>query len=423
MMRSVFFITLCRLFLAALPCAAASPRFNALPSPPPIGADSVRADSGSSLVADSLLWPHSATARLDRLMNDPLLATTQVGLAVFDLTADTMLYERGANQVMRPASCQKLLTAVTALSVLGASHRFVTSLYLHGTVADSTLHGDLYVVGGFDPAFGRDDMHAFAFALTGLGIWRIDGRIVADVSMKDTLRWGKGWCWDDDLERLTPLMYQRRDVFMEQFYAALAEAGISAPAVWTTGRRPATGTRLVVQRYHAMDQILGPMMKRSDNIYAEAMFYQLGARGGHPYAGSEASAQAVEQLIASWGESRAHFRVADGSGLSLYNYTTPRILIKALRYAYSQSPIYLHLYPSLPIAGIDGTLRSRMTGGTAYGNVRAKTGTVEGVSSLAGYLTTAGGHLLAFAMINQGVLSTRVAQRWQDRVCRALTAP
>lgn len=372
---------------------------------------------------DSLLWPHSVTTQLDHLLQEPQLRSWQVGLAVYDLTADSMLYERGADQVMRPASCQKLLTAITALSVLSASHRFVTSLYVSGTVADSTLHGDLYVVGGFDPAFGRDDMHALVYALTDLGVWRIDGRVVADVSMKDTLRWGKGWCWDDDLERLTPLMYKRRDEFMERFYEALAEAGVRAPQAWQVERRPHHSTRLVAQRYHAMDQILGPMMKNSDNIYAEAMFYQLGARSGRAYPGAEASAEVVERLIASLGDHVARGRVADGSGLSLYNYTTPRTLVAALRYAYRQSPIYLHLYPSLPIAGVDGTLRGRMTSGHAYNNVRAKTGTVEGVSSLAGYVTTAGGHQLAFAIINQGVLSSRPAQRWQDSVCRVLAAP
>ena len=69
------------------------------------------------------------------------------------------------------------------------------------------------------------------------------------------------------------------------------------------------------------------------------------------------------------------------------------------------------------MAGYDGTLQKRMVGTEAEGNVLAKTGTVTGISSLAGYLTTAGGHTLAFAIINQGVLSASQARRLQDRIC------
>ena len=72
------------------------------------------------------------------------------------------------------------------------------------------------------------------------------------------------------------------------------------------------------------------------------------------------------------------------------------------------------------MAGVDGTLKSRMRRTPAAGNVHAKTGTVTGVSSLAGYLTAANGNVIAFAIINQGGLSSTAAKKFQDNVCTAL---
>ena len=91
-----------------------------------------------------------------------------------------------------------------------------------------------------------------------------------------------------------------------------------------------------------------------------------------------------------------------------------------LRYAYHNAGIYYSLFEALPISGKDGTLSSRMKTGPAYLNVHAKTGTVTGVSSLAGYITASNGHMLAFAIINNGLLKTQTGQNIQDRICQEL---
>jgi D-alanyl-D-alanine carboxypeptidase/D-alanyl-D-alanine-endopeptidase (penicillin-binding protein 4) len=122
-----------------------------------------------------------------------------------------------------------------------------------------------------------------------------------------------------------------------------------------------------------------------------------------------------------YGLDPSRYSVVDGSGVSLYNYASAELLVRALLYARQRSNIYGHLYPSLPVAGEDGTLRSRMRGTGAQYNVHAKTGTVEGVITLAGYAMSPEGHELAFAIMNQGVLHARNARRFQDRVCRAIT--
>ena len=104
-------------------------------------------------VAIVLPWPQNVQARLDTLMQDPLLETTQLGLMVYDLTADSVLYRHGERQLMRPASTMKLVTAVTAIDVLGGNYLYRTTLRYKGTVKDSVLTGDLYCVGCLDPMF------------------------------------------------------------------------------------------------------------------------------------------------------------------------------------------------------------------------------------------------------------------------------
>lgn len=364
-------------------------------------------------------WRSELQQNLDRLCSSSLFETTQLGLCVYDLTADTVLYERNARQRMRPASTMKLLTSITALSVLGGSHTFQTLLYHTGVVQNRVLQGDVYVVGGFDPRFGKDDLNAFAEEIKMMGIDSIAGTLYADVSFKDTLRWGEGWCWDDEAERLTPLLYQGKDCFMEQFVRTLGEQGIASAGTVRQGICPKDAF-YITKRTHAIDQILMPMMKESDNLYAESMFYQLAARSGVPYASARQAVSCIRDLIHKLGYDADQYRIADGCGLSLYTYLSAELEVAFLRYAYQHNPIFTHLYTSLPIAGRDGTLKSRMKRGKAYKNVHAKTGSVSAVSSLAGYARASNDHMLAFCIINQGLVRLKTGRDFQDAVCEEL---
>ena len=370
----------------------------------------------------ALPWPQNVKYRLDSLMQSSLLETSMVGIIVYDLTADSILYKVNERQAMRPASTMKLVTAITALDRLGGSYQFRTQLYYTGTIENHTLNGDLYCVGGFDPAFNNDDMRAFVESIQRMGVDTIRGRIVADKSMKDADLLGEGWCWDDDNPKLSPLSYGRDIEFLERFVHELIDCDVVLDVRMTESRLPDDAFPICT-RFHTMDQILQRMMKKSDNFYAEAMFYQLGAATGHRPSTAKHSAQVVKQLIQKVGNGKNPYRVADGSGLSLYNYVTPELEMRLLRYAYRNSNIYQHLLPSLPIAGVDGTLNTRMKGTFAEENVKAKTGTVTGVSALAGYCTSANGHLLCFSIINQGIMKSDSGRNFQNKVCNALCAP
>ncbi len=368
-----------------------------------------------SLAQDSL------AIRLDSLLQHPMFQTSQVGLMVYDLTADSVRYEYNSRQTMRPASTMKVVTAITALDHLGGDYQLRTRLYYTGMLEDGTLHGDIYCVGGFDPMVEPLDIRAFAQSIRDLGVNTFDGNIYADRSMKDGLEYGEGWCWDDKNPQLMALSVGRKDNFTDQLMAELRRDGVrmlDCGVGW--GRCPETAALLSV-RTHSIDQLLQRMMKKSDNFYAEALFYQVAkAVSEHRTARAADACTAVKRLIRRIGLDDKDYRIADGSGLSLYNYVSAELETMLLRYAWQNERIFEHIYPSLPIAGVDGTLEKRMRGTAAQGNVHAKTGTVTGISSLAGYCTTADGHVLAFSIINQGVLNSKPGRDFQDRVCKVL---
>ena len=363
----------------------------------------------------------SLRIKLDSLLRDPLFETTQVGLMVFDLDADTVLYQYQARQLMRPASTMKLVTAITALDRLGGGYEYKTDFYYTGSLTDSVLTGNLYCVGGFDPSLTQDDVAVIAESIHQAGVRKVRGTIIADKQMKEVLDYGEGWCWDDDNPMLIPLSIGRKDIFLTTLRKELERQGVdvSEARLGGNGVMP-NGARHLSTYHHSIDVILNQMMKDSDNFYAESLFYQTAASTGHRPAKASDARMLTKQFIKRLGLGDNPYKIADGSGLSLYNYVSAELLVYMLRYADSKEEIIGHLLPSLPIAGVDGTLKKRMTDTNACGNVVAKTGTVTGISSLAGYLTSGDGRRLCFAIINQGVMRSKDGRDFQDRVCNAL---
>ena len=376
-----------------------------------------------SSTAQAINSPSALAARLDSLCSDSIFGRTQLGLAVYDLTDNRYLYRRGERQCLRPASTMKVVTAIAALHTLGTRYYYSTRLLrTDGEAAkgDSIVRGNIEIKAAFDPLLSKDDLQSLVAALAAEGVRRIEGDIVADVSLKDTLAKGWGWCWDDNDAPLDALTMGGKDIFETSFRQLLADSGIVFSGTFRKGRLT-PGGRTVASVERTIDAVLLPMMKKSDNLAAESMFYQIAAHSGKPYAGRREAVKAIEALVKKMGLNPAHYQFADGSGLSLYNYVTPELLVRLLAFAYNDEALRRHLLPALPIAGEDGTLARRLRGTKAQGNVRAKTGTVEGVSTLAGYCTAPNGHTLCFAIMNQGIRRTATGRNFQDRVCRALT--
>ena len=363
-------------------------------------------------------WAGRVCRGLDSLCAQPLFETTQLGMYIYDLTEGRPLYARNAIQRLRPASCQKLVTSIAALHYLGGDYQFRTRLFTTGTVSGGVLSGDVYVLGGMDPLLSRSGLQQMVAALAREGISSIDGHLYIDLSMKDNLGLGSGWSWDDDYGPYSALMVDAKDQFAEQWVAALSKGGIRLKYRSVQQKTvPTVGTRAILTIPHHIDEVLIPMMKMSENIYAECMFFQIAAFGGQKLATRKHAEEKIKRLIAQLNLPVDNYTIADGSGLSLYNYVSPELLVTLLNYAQSRPEIFQHLYPSLPIAGVDGTLEKRMVETPAAGNVHAKTGTVSGISSLSGYLTAANGHLLSFCIINQGVPRVGMGRSFQDQVC------
>ena len=385
------------------------------------GAPDLRRNTNTVAPDDTATWTGRMQRQVDSLINLPMFETSQLGLYVRDLTEGRDLVCVNHRQRMRPASCQKVVTAIGALRHLGGDYKLRTRLMVTGEVRDSVLWGDVCLVGGMDPLLAQGEVFQMARALREAGIDSLAGVIRLDLEMKGQDERGWGWCWDDKTVPLRPLTVDRKDRFTAEWLTDLQLAGVRGGDIGRVVQAACPPeARLFCEVTHTIDQVLERTMKRSDNFFAECLFYQLAALSGHRPAGRSDAVAYIDMLISEVGLNPAHYQVADGSGLSLYNYVSPELLVRLLAMAWQHEATRSHLLPSLPIAGVDGTLERRMRGTAAQGNVRAKTGTVEGVSSLSGYATSPEGHVLVFSIINQGVGRTATGRDWQDKVCEVM---
>ena len=139
------------------------------------------------------------------------------------------------------------------------------------------------------------------------------------------------------------------------------------------------------------------LMKNSQNLYAETLLKTIGGATGAPT--FENGRRVAGETLVPWGVAPAGLVQVDGSGLSRYNYVTPETLVTLLMHINKDDRLRQPFEASLPIAGLDGTLAARMKGTAAEGNARAKSGTLANVRSLAGYVTSADGQPLVFAIV------------------------
>ncbi len=381
----------------------------------------LRLNTSTVTFCDTATWTGRMQRKLDSLVNLPLFQTTQLGLYVYDLNDECDLFCVNNRHRMRPASNQKVVTAITALNALGGDHKYRTQMFLTGEVRDSILMGNIHIVGDMDPMLSQGEVEQMVLALRQVGIDSIAGIIGIDLTMKNSDDLGWGWCWDDDVTPLRPLMVEKKDIFTSVFLRNLALAGIRGGSIDHVMLTPCPqNARMFCEVTHTINDALVRMMKKSDNYYAESMFYKLAALSGSRNVGRREGAAQVNNLIKSIGLDPSDYQIADGSGVSLYNYLTPQLLVRLLQYAWKNDRIRESLYQTMPIAGIDGTLEKRMRGTAAEGNIHAKTGTVNGVSSLSGYATSPEGHILVFSIINQGIPTAQVGRDWQDKVCETL---
>ena len=204
---------------------------------------------------------------------------------------------------------------------------------------------------------------------------------------------------------------------------SLAKAGIHLDSTRLSDTPvPPVATLLAEHRSPPLSELIKRMNKPSDNLMAECLLKTVGAaRKGQGTGGSGGTAaQAARAWFGTVGLDLTRLRQSDGSGLSRHNYVSPRNLVHLLAYCQTR-PDFATFYDSLPIAGVDGTLRNRMKTTSAANNCRAKTGTLSHVTALSGYVTTRDGELLAFSLLmNNNLISAASDRIAQDKIVTLL---
>jgi D-alanyl-D-alanine carboxypeptidase/D-alanyl-D-alanine-endopeptidase (penicillin-binding protein 4) len=364
----------------------------------------------ASLTSDLRLLSHEAGGR--------------GGFAVLDGRTGRTLAASGDRGIHPLGSTTKLVTTATALDVLGRNATLTTTVLVVGAVdATGTLTGDLILRGGGDPLLGEAGLATLADAVQAAGITKVTGSVVGDESLFDTLRGGPATQGAFDLNiggALGALAYDRgRRVAGGPIQADPARAatfrfddvlearGVTLRGGPKAGPTPAGATPLGTTST-PLPVVIKAINKPSDDFGAEMLAKAVGAAAGG--AGTTAAGASVISA-------RSGFALVDGSGVDEHSAGSARALARFVR-AHRRDPV---LAASLPVAGIDGTLRDRMTHGRARGRCRAKTGSLpqHKVSALAGWCTDRG-RTIVFAFLREGIDSESSAKGVEDQMVRRL---
>ncbi|MFN0091008.1 MAG: D-alanyl-D-alanine carboxypeptidase/D-alanyl-D-alanine-endopeptidase, partial [Acidimicrobiales bacterium] len=367
------------------------------------------------------------------------------------------IIDKQAAAALTPASTQKVVTAWAALRLLGPDHKLHTSLASVTPPSGGVLTGDLYLVGGGDPTLEtaahaasfvaqphlHTDLAALADGLVARGVRQLRGRLVGDESRYDAVRyvgsWPRRYVSQNQTGPLSALTVNRgfttfpasgqefggsgarRPAEEPALHAAqvlrdlLAERGVSVSGVATAvGVAPPGASELAAVDSAPLSELVGHMLRESDNHIAESLVKEIGkVKGG---AGATAAGvAAIAQALGEAGFAAPEQALLDGSGLDPGNRLSCSQLVSVLVNAGRSSK----LGEGLAVAGQSGTLVERLGATAAAGRVRAKTGSLPEVSSLAGFVDTAPGEVVVFASIVNG-RDPDAYKQLEDEIAQAL---
>jgi D-alanyl-D-alanine carboxypeptidase/D-alanyl-D-alanine-endopeptidase (penicillin-binding protein 4) len=367
---------------------------------------------------------------------------------VVDVATGTTLWSKDPHAEMAPASTTKLLTAAAALEALGPDYKLTTSTKQAGNT--------VYLVGGGDPTLVRTDTSTVvpsyprpasladlasqtAAALTpGVPIrlrvdtsawsgpesaqgWQSNYVAEGDVTPPSSLELDGGRLQADnfDSERTPTPTAQAADVFVD----LLRSDGVTIKGAVAAATAPPTATPLASVSSPPLSELVQRLLTDSDNDLAEALGRAVAVFEGLPADFADAAKAVIEQ-VARLGVSTTGVSLYDTSGLSHDDRIDPTTLVAVLRAAASATePDLRPIVEGLPVAGFTGTLADRYRGhqtSVGAGIVRAKTGTLTGVDTLAGLVVDSNGQLLAFALMASGQDSEADVESGLDRIASTL---
>lgn len=370
------------------------------------------------------------TSSIDSILN---YVNCKVSIQVTSADKYDLLYEYNPQEQMIPASITKLVTAATALSVLGVNHDFKTIAYSDdGDIKDGIINGNLYLKGYGDPDLNSSDIIYLAGLISEKNITEITGNIIYDESYLDDQHYGIANYYAGDTKQgywpyisalnlnKNPGGYDPASSAANLLFDNLLTLNIKVDGIVIAGVTP-TAAKEIAEVKHSMFDVLAHMNKESDNHSAITVFKVIGAKFASPPGSIENGEAAVIDFLTSIGNPRSIFEIIEGSGLSRFNTVNSDLYIRMLKYMYDDVKNFDYFYSSLAVAGKDGTLRNRMIGTEAEKNVHAKTGTLNSVSSLAGYAVSRDNELLIFYIAMNGFGGGANQERYkQDQICQLL---
>jgi D-alanyl-D-alanine carboxypeptidase/D-alanyl-D-alanine-endopeptidase (penicillin-binding protein 4) len=338
----------------------------------------------------------------------------------------------------------KLLTSTAALSILGPDHTFKTSVV-------SPQRGQIILVGGGDPYLARKAGADYPKRATINGLARATAnRLKQDKIKKVSLGYDsslfKGPAWNprwpayysDSVSRTSALWVDDGPIGFgspgprprdpaKQAAAAFADALSKQGITVTTARRaqaPKSAPLVATVSSMSLERIVEHLIMVSDNDAAEVIYRQAAVGAGRPGSIAEAN-KVVRSELTQLGIWQQGMSINDGSGMARQTKVSADSMAKMLRAAAEQQhPELRAVITGLSVAGVEGSLKRRYGDDqslAARGVVRAKTGTLNKVRSLAGVVRTTDGSLLAFAFLINNPKNEYAAMVWLDRVTTALS--
>ncbi|QQS37311.1 MAG: D-alanyl-D-alanine carboxypeptidase/D-alanyl-D-alanine-endopeptidase [Ignavibacteriales bacterium] len=355
-----------------------------------------------------------------------LPSTTRAGILIYDpITRDT-LYGKNCLESMIPASNTKLFTTAAALNYLGKEFNLSTKIFTDDdNLNDGVINGNIYLKGFGNPLFSEDDLIKSILRLKEIGITEITGNVIGDDSYFDDIYSRTDWIPDEvanvTLPPVSALVYENNKTVVARKYKRrtwnyivnidnppvfiskvfrdrLLNHEINVKGSSNSGITPDDVTLLYESKVPLIE-LIKFINKNSDNFFAECLFKTIGAESSGLQGNSFYAQQAVLTYIRDNGIYSEGTSLVDGSGISRFDQVTVAALVGVLENMYFDLANFDDFFNSLSIAGVDGTLKGRMIGTKIQGNFRGKTGTLNGVSSLSGYLTTSEGNDLIISMI------------------------
>jgi len=392
--------------------------------------------------------PEKVLTEIKELISE-VPAGTKSAIMIYNPLIEDTIISINSSASMIPASNTKLFTTAVALELLGGDYSLSTKILSDDNdFSDGIIEGNIYIKGFGNSTFESADLDSLVNKLYQLGLRKITGDVVGDDTYFDNVYSRDDWINEErsnvklppisalviDRNRTTVIRKKRnryRTYFVninnpplfaaERLKQTLTSHGIEVDGKPRSLQAP-DSTKNLGESAITLRELLQKINKRSDNFFAECLFKTIGAVYSGQQGNSFFSTQAILSYIQDNGIYSEGTQIVDGSGISRFDLVTARAITGLLEKIYFNIKNYKDFYNSLSIAGVDGTLKDRMVGTLAENNFRGKTGTLNGVSSVSGYLTTADGDDLIVCIMFEFTKGGAGKYRdIQDRIIELLT--